>query len=356
VVRSLRAFNACIRKRLDIVCAEVRKHNPTASNDERRLGNGDRTLAEARWRPGNDSDLFDLAVCGKRNVDDLSDPHAVRTEDRQPHYRHSARLRVRRNGRTQEDNSAQTTDVRALSHSARHSIISRNHPVLLLNAHVGGYKTVRTRRTFRSAPPGTTHRCKCEMRKGMSGNSARDCAFLNQAYARIVMRWRWMMLALPFCFGAGTDPGARLPTEVGVLSCTLAQSIDPQMSAQGGAASEARQMLCTFTPARDGAEETYTGSLKSISAGRTLPENVALLWIVRGPVGTRATRGLLEQTYAADPAAPPGHSAPLIGERNNEITLHTMSEQKEGSASMHERPALALAITAIALKLRASTS
>jgi len=170
------------------------------------------------------------------------------------------------------------------------------------------------------------------------------------------MRWWWMMLALPFCVGAGTDPGARLPIEVGVLSCALAQAIDPQMSAQSGAASEARQILCTFTPASDGAEETYTGSLKSISAGRTLPEDMALLWMVRAPIGTKATPGLLEQTYAADLAAPPGHIAPLVGERNNDITLHTMSEQKEGSASRHERPALAFAITAIELKLRASTS
>src|SRR5262245_32066970 len=170
------------------------------------------------------------------------------------------------------------------------------------------------------------------------------------------MRWQWILLTLLFCFGAGTDPGARLPMEMGVLSCTLAQSIDPQMSAQSGAASEAREILCTFTPARNGAEETYAGSLKSISAGRTLPENVALLWIVRGPVGTRATPGLLEQSYAADPAATPGHMAPLIGERNHEITLHTMSEQKEGTASRQDRPSLPFAITAIELKLKASTS
>src|SRR5262249_14707188 len=168
-------------------------------------------------------------------------------------------------------------------------------------------------------------------------------------------RW-WMMVALPFCVGAGTDPGARLPAEVGVLSCTLAQSTDPQTSAQSGAAGEARQILCTFTPARDGAEETYAGSLKGINAGRTLPESMALLWMVRAPIGTKATPGLLEQTYAADLAAPPGHVAPLVGERNNDITLHTMSERKEGSASKHERPALAFAITAIELKLRASAS
>jgi uncharacterized protein DUF992 len=170
------------------------------------------------------------------------------------------------------------------------------------------------------------------------------------------MHWRWMMLVLPFCVGAGTDPGARLPMEEGVLSCTLAQSINPQMSAQGGAASEAHQLLCTFTPTTDGPEETYAGLLKSISAGGTLPQNMALLWMVRAPIGTKATPGLLEQTYAADQGAPQGQFAPLVGERNNDITLHTMSEKKEGSASTHERPALAFVITTIELKLRASTS
>jgi hypothetical protein len=170
------------------------------------------------------------------------------------------------------------------------------------------------------------------------------------------MRWLWIMLALPFSFGAGTDPGARLPMEAGVLSCTLAPSVDPQMSEQGGGASEAREMLCSFTPARSGAEETYAGSLKSIGADRTLRENVTLMWMVRAPVGTRARPGLLEQSYAADLATPAGHVAPLIGERNNAITLHTMAEQNGGSASKPERHAPAFAITAIELKLKASTS
>ena len=166
-------------------------------------------------------------------------------------------------------------------------------------------------------------------------------------------RW-WISLALPFCIGTGPDPGARLPMEMGVLSCTLAQASEPQMSAQSGAASEARAMLCSFTPARNGAEEIYAGSLKSIGSGRMLPENVALLWIVRAPVGTQPKPGFLEQGYAVDSAAIPGHAYPLIGERNNEITLYTMSERKEGSASKHERPPLQFAITAIELKLQAS--
>jgi hypothetical protein len=142
--------------------------------------------------------------------------------------------------------------------------------------------------------------------------------------------------------------------EVGVLSCTLAQSLDPQMSAQSAAPSEAREMQCSFKPARNGAEETYAGSLKSISAGRALPENLALLWVVRAPVGMHAAPGLLEQSYVADVAATPGQVATLVGERNNEITLHTMSEQEESSAS-RQRARLPFVITEIELTLKAST-
>jgi len=35
---------------------------------------------------------------------------------------------------------------------------------------------------------------------------------------------------------------------------------------------------------------------------RLLPDNAALLWKVRAPVGTRASPGLLEQSYSGDPA------------------------------------------------------
>jgi hypothetical protein len=167
---------------------------------------------------------------------------------------------------------------------------------------------------------------------------------------------RWWIIALPFCMGATPDPGAMLPIEIGVLSCTLGHAIDPQMSDQTGSASEARDMLCVFTPARDGPDEAYAGALRSINAGKTLPENVALLWKVRAPVGTRASPGLLEQSYAADPASSPGHAAPLVGERNSHITLHTMSEKQEGAASKEQRPTPRFVLTTIELKLKGATS
>jgi Protein of unknown function (DUF992) len=169
------------------------------------------------------------------------------------------------------------------------------------------------------------------------------------------MRWRFAVAGL-LCIGAGPDPGAMLPFELGVLSCTLGHAIDPQMSDQTAAASEAREMLCLFTPARNGPDEAYAGALRSINAGKMLPDKVALLWKVRAPVGTRVSPGLLEQSYAGDPATPPGQTTPLVGERNKHITLHTMSEKEEGTASKEQRPTRRFMPTTIELKLKGAMS
>jgi hypothetical protein len=50
---------------------------------------------------------------------------------------------------------------------------------------------------------------------------------------------RWWIIALPFCMRATPDPGAMLPFELGALSYTFGHAIDPQMSDQTAAASEA---------------------------------------------------------------------------------------------------------------------
>ncbi len=151
-------------------------------------------------------------------------------------------------------------------------------------------------------------------------------------------------------------PGSSLPTEIGILSCTLGQAIDTPASDQTSAASEAREMLCSFKPAKNGAEETYAGALKSINAAGPLPEKVTMLWMVRAPVGAKPTVGFLQQSYAADSATPPGQTAPLVGERASEITLHPMSDKEEGSASKEKPATPRFVITAIELKLKTSTS
>ena len=164
---------------------------------------------------------------------------------------------------------------------------------------------------------------------------------------------RWVLaIALPVSLAGSPDPGAMLPFEVGVLSCTLGHAIDPEMSTPTGAASDAREMLCTFKRARDGGEETYVGSLKSIRGVRALPDNIALLWTVRAPIGTWTIPGILQQSYAADAATPQGQIAPLVGESNGGIALHIMIDQEAGSTSREKQAAPQFTITALELTLK----
>jgi hypothetical protein len=165
--------------------------------------------------------------------------------------------------------------------------------------------------------------------------------------------WRWILLVLPFCIGAGLD--STLPVEIGVLSCTLGQEIGIAPADQNSA-SEAREILCSFKPSNSSVEETYTGALKSINAAGPIPLKLTILWTVRAPVGTRTAPGLLQQRYAADPAAPAVQVAPLVGERNVEITLQPMSDKEVGSASKERQAAPPYAITAIEIKLNATTT
>jgi hypothetical protein len=169
------------------------------------------------------------------------------------------------------------------------------------------------------------------------------------------MRW-WMVLALPFCIGAGLVPGSTMPIEIGVLSCTLGQEIDTPATDQKSVTSKAREMLCSFKPTKNGVEETYAGVLKSINAAGLIPRKVTMLWTVKSPIGTQSVVGLLQQDYAADPATPAGQVPLLIGERTTEITLHSMVDKKEGSASKEKQAAPPFTITAIGLKLKATAT
>ena len=169
------------------------------------------------------------------------------------------------------------------------------------------------------------------------------------------MRW-WIVAALPFCIGAGEVPSSTLPVEIGVLSCTLGQRIDTPGADPALAASEAREMLCSFKPGQNGPEEAYAGVLKSINAAGPLPDKGTMLWMVRAPRGTQLAPGLLQQSYAADNTTPAGQTPPLVGERNGEITLLTMAEKKEGSASKEKPETPRSIVTAVELKLKVSAS
>jgi hypothetical protein len=143
-----------------------------------------------------------------------------------------------------------------------------------------------------------------------------------------------------------------------VLTCTLGQAAAPPPAAATSDPSapdgRGRDMLCTFRPARNGPEETYAGVLHSISAVGTVPDNVALMWMVRAPVGSVPVPGLLDQRFSADQTTPPGQTAPLIGEENGAITLYPAADPAEGSATKEQRPPQRFAVTGIELRLRSS--
>ncbi len=141
--------------------------------------------------------------------------------------------------------------------------------------------------------------------------------------------------------------------EIGVLACTIGHVVDAAAPDQKSAVNEAREMVCSFTPP-SAPEETYAGLVKAIGGTGALPENRALLWSVRAPVGTVYAPGLLQQTYAVDAATPLRQTPPLIGERNGSIYLFTMAEKQEGSASKEDQPAPLFVIADIELVLKAA--
>jgi len=167
------------------------------------------------------------------------------------------------------------------------------------------------------------------------------------------MRW-WLPVVVPMCLGFGSVPGSTALIEIGVLTCTLGHAIDTVASVQSSAASEAREMVCSFKAAKDGPEETYSGIVKAIGVVGALPEKAALLWSVRAPMGTVATPGLLQQSYAADTGTPAGQTPLLVGERNGDITLQTMADKQEGNATKDKPTPPQFVVAAIELVLKVS--
>ena len=153
-----------------------------------------------------------------------------------------------------------------------------------------------------------------------------------------------------FATGVVPAPAAAPPDEIGVLTCTVGPIVNASAS-DTSVGNEAREMLCSFKTGQ-GPEETYAALMTSIG-GRTA-EGRAILWSVRAPLGTRYSPGLLQQTYAADRATPAGQVPPLIGERNDMISLYTLTQKPPGAVSKEEQPAPALIVADMELVLKAA--
>ena len=162
--------------------------------------------------------------------------------------------------------------------------------------------------------------------------------------AAVVMATCWSYLAI----------AEQADIEIGVLTCELAEPPEPAPS-NSPTAGQQREGFCTFKP-KKGSEETYAGTFEgvSLSTDRTR----AVIWVVNTVAGVATLGpGVLEQSYATDPAKATDQMAPLIGETNSAIALHSMSDRNEGSASAPTKPGpTGFVILGVTLKLKSSSA
>ena len=135
--------------------------------------------------------------------------------------------------------------------------------------------------------------------------------------------------------------------EIGTLTCGL--------SASGADAPKAESQLggvtCIFKP-RSGPEETYVGAIQGV--GPSPDNDDTAIWIVMG-IPQILSPGLLQQSYAADPATPVDQVPRLVGEANSSIVLCSMTDKDASStgAPQKSRPSV-FVIVALDLKLKSA--
>src|SRR5262245_43884604 len=155
---------------------------------------------------------------------------------------------------------------------------------------------------------------------------------------------------------AATPVAAEAPMDIGILTCALAETARavPEAPIDEGAATEqARDMHCWFRPFHQGPEETYVGTVRGVGKVRELFKKRVIIWTVTGTPSTRASPGLLQQAYAADPKAAPGFAPPLIGEARAELILQPLSGEELPAPNEKVQPLDAIIIS-VELMLRSS--
>jgi hypothetical protein len=102
----------------------------------------------------------------------------------------------------------------------------------------------------------------------------------------------------------------------------------------------------TFVPTykRGRPEEAYTGWADSVGMEKELPEKRAMIWVVKRTGGTIGSTGQLQQVYAADLAANPGQSPPLIGEANGSLVLETLADARAAVPNDEKRISTAMIV------------
>jgi hypothetical protein len=126
---------------------------------------------------------------------------------------------------------------------------------------------------------------------------------------------------------------AAVQTNIGVLTCTLAESGDTGVTPP----SQTRAMTCAFKPQGMGPEESYLGEIQKVGSDSALTGKLVLIWVVMGPGDRDLKPGLLEQTYVGE-VAPAEADTPqmpkmLVGKSDEAYALRPMTDgDKEGAS------------------------
>ena len=165
--------------------------------------------------------------------------------------------------------------------------------------------------------------------------------------------WQTCLAAVMVTMGWACSAIAdKADVEIGMLTCTLGEPGEAPTS-DASSAGQTRDALCTFKP-KNGTEETYAGKVQGVSI--SADQKGALIWVVKSVTGAAVGPGLLEQTYAIDPAKPADQKPPMVGEPNSDIALHSMADKSEGSASATEKPTpTGFVILSVELKLKSTS-
>jgi hypothetical protein len=165
---------------------------------------------------------------------------------------------------------------------------------------------------------------------------------------------RAALIALIFAQGMVPALAQQRRMEIGLLICGLTKSDEAQGEAGVAPLRQTRELLCAFRPANGGPAEIYTGTLQSVGLEKELSEKRTMIWIVKGPRQLMGSPGVLEQVYAADLAANPSHSPPLVGETNDWVALQTLADEQVPAAADKKPPMSVAMIVLIALTLKST--
>jgi hypothetical protein len=140
---------------------------------------------------------------------------------------------------------------------------------------------------------------------------------------------------------------AAVPTNIGVLTCTLAKTGEQDTTPP----SQTRDMVCRFKPSGSGPEEQYAGEIRRVGTRSALTGTAVLIWVVVGPDDSKLGPGHLAQSYVgtqnpnATGAQPP---VILVGKQNENLSLRPLAD----TSATRDEDASAAGVTVVVLKVK----